>query len=294
MDIQQLRYFQKAAEKGNFARAADELYVSRATMSKSMSRLEAEVGFPLFERTRDGVRLTSEGERFHENVQAVLDAYQGLEYALGNVPHQRTITVGVPLSYTSIFKPRLRAYEKAHEDVRIIVKSIFDADGQDLLDAGAIDLLVTSFPVHDASDEGLVLLKSPIYIAMRSDCPLAQRDIVTLQDMADYSVVYYLSGFAEFNWAPKVGTVREVFENDIMYVYTRVLNEGMLFPAPYHTLPHESSSITSRPYDGTSNVIETRGYISRRIQDDKQLMNLVSTVRQLLVIEDKELRQKSS
>ena len=57
MEIRQLRYFVLAAGKDSFKAAADELFVSRAALSKSVSKLEGELGYALFDRTRDGVCL---------------------------------------------------------------------------------------------------------------------------------------------------------------------------------------------------------------------------------------------
>ena len=55
LEIRQLRYFVLAAGKDSFKAAADELFVSRAALSKSVSKLEGELGYALFDRTRDGV-----------------------------------------------------------------------------------------------------------------------------------------------------------------------------------------------------------------------------------------------
>ena len=62
MDIDQLKYFQVLADAGNFTRASSELILSQSALSRSISRLENELGVPLFERKSHGVVLNRYGK----------------------------------------------------------------------------------------------------------------------------------------------------------------------------------------------------------------------------------------
>ena len=55
MELNQIKYFQTIAEEGSFTKAAQKLYLSQPALSKSMARLESELGVELF--TRQGMRL---------------------------------------------------------------------------------------------------------------------------------------------------------------------------------------------------------------------------------------------
>ena len=50
MEFDQLRYFLKIAELGNFTRASEELAISQPALSRSIQKLEEELGQPVFER----------------------------------------------------------------------------------------------------------------------------------------------------------------------------------------------------------------------------------------------------
>ena len=113
MEIRQLRYFVLAAGKDSFKAAADELFVSRAALSKSVSKLEGELGYALFDRTSDGVRLTPAGQRFLDRAEPVVAAYDELEHAVNEERGHTIISLGVPISWTDAFAGAIARFAAA-------------------------------------------------------------------------------------------------------------------------------------------------------------------------------------
>lgn len=77
-----LRVFEAAARHASFARAGRELNMSAAAVSQQISALETSLGRPLFNRTANGVRLTTEGGDFLPTVQVALASVEGKASAL--------------------------------------------------------------------------------------------------------------------------------------------------------------------------------------------------------------------
>lgn len=79
MNINQLRYFIKAAECGSMTEAAQALYISQPSLSKSIALLENEYNIQLFERNPLGITLTPTGMNFLNYAKIVVEAAARLD-----------------------------------------------------------------------------------------------------------------------------------------------------------------------------------------------------------------------
>lgn len=68
--------FLKVYKLGNIHRAAEELYLSAQAVSKTINRLEQELGETLFVRTKDGMYPTRFADRLKERAEAILYQYE--------------------------------------------------------------------------------------------------------------------------------------------------------------------------------------------------------------------------
>ncbi len=80
MNWQHLVYFHKAAETENFTMAANELYITVSALSKAIRNMEAELGFPLFEKQGRNSVLTKYGSEFRIYVsKAINEIEEGIQ-----------------------------------------------------------------------------------------------------------------------------------------------------------------------------------------------------------------------
>ena len=76
MELQQLKYFKTVAEIGKISEAAEALFLSAPALSTSISRLEKELGFPLFDRTNNRILLNTQGQIFLKYINQVFTALE--------------------------------------------------------------------------------------------------------------------------------------------------------------------------------------------------------------------------
>jgi DNA-binding transcriptional LysR family regulator len=279
MEIQQLRYFVRAAERRSFRAAADSLYVSRAALSKAVSKLEGELGYPLFDRTRDGVSLTERGRRFYDRTAPLVAGYDRIDREV-KLPDARTaLSVGIPNSWVEFFSDAVDGFRAARPDLAVGLVSGSDAECNRRALAGEVDLVVSHLPLADMLDEGLPLASVPLYVAMSEQSPLASLDVVRRADLADQTVFYYSCGYPDVFWAPTMGGASETFINDFAYIYTRVFrNEGVM-PTPLVTAPEYQRGIVYRPFEGPFDTVVMQGFIGRHVQHDPVLASACADLR---------------
>ena len=70
---------QKVLERGSFTKAAAELGYTQSSVSQLVASLEDELGIKMLIRSRNGIRLTAEGQRIWPSIERMLNDYEMLE-----------------------------------------------------------------------------------------------------------------------------------------------------------------------------------------------------------------------
>jgi len=72
MELRDLQTFVTVVQYGSFTRAAEALYISQPTLSKSIQKLESSLKADLLRRTTRQLQLTDIGEVVYEHAQKIL------------------------------------------------------------------------------------------------------------------------------------------------------------------------------------------------------------------------------
>ena len=88
-----LKTFICAAECGSFAKAAEALFLSPNAIKKRINSLEESLGFPLFERTLKGIKLTSAGKAFYEDSKKLVQSYNNAAEKAKSISENKTDSV---------------------------------------------------------------------------------------------------------------------------------------------------------------------------------------------------------
>jgi len=79
----ELLAFAKSVESRSLSRAAAELRIPRATLSRRLARLEEKLGTRLLRRTTRSLKITDAGEALYRHARIVLDAVREAEASIG-------------------------------------------------------------------------------------------------------------------------------------------------------------------------------------------------------------------
>ena len=190
MELRQLQYFECIAETGNVTRAAERLYVTAPSLSKSISRLESELGVQLFDRVGGNhIVLNEFGRVFLHRTKNIL---KELDEATQQLRDMNSDTIG-PVKFSvpgyDLIESMVEKFTLAHPKIRMY--QVFNSANGMMrdLDAGTIDFAVnyTKLPSDRFCWECLIQGK---FMALLSDRhPLASQESIPLSALANESFV---------------------------------------------------------------------------------------------------------
>lgn len=114
--------FVRAAETGNFTRAARVLRLTPSAVSKSVARLEAELGVKLFHRSPRQITLTGDGEFFYAACRQSMSGVEAARSLLSGdaQPWCGKLRLAVPVSFGQyVVAPALGAWLAAHPGLEV-------------------------------------------------------------------------------------------------------------------------------------------------------------------------------
>lgn len=117
-----LRAFVRVVEAGSFTRAADQLGISRTTVTQLVQQLEADLRVKLLHRTTRQVRVTEDGAAYHERVVRILADLEDANTSLSDattVPRGR-LRVDVPSPFaTHVLVPALPDFHARYPEITL-------------------------------------------------------------------------------------------------------------------------------------------------------------------------------
>ena len=112
-----LRAFEAAGRHGNFSSAAEELFVTHASISRHVRHLEEWLGCKLFERHSRGVSLTETGRRYLETLTRLFDELQAATRAI-SAERESQLAVSVEETFAMRWLvPRLGGFQEQHPEI---------------------------------------------------------------------------------------------------------------------------------------------------------------------------------
>lgn len=193
VELREIKVFLTLADELHFARAAERLHVTPSRVSQTLRELEAKLGGELLSRTSRSAALTKLGEQFLAEVQA---PYEELTRTVKNTASANRALEGalrLGLLAASSGGPHLtaiiEAFERAHPACDVRVSEVFFTDPLGPLRRTEIDVMATRLPIEQPDlVVGPVLAREPRVLAVAADHPLAARERISIEDVADYPV----------------------------------------------------------------------------------------------------------
>lgn len=179
--LRRLHYFLKLYEMRNYRAAADKLGITQPALSRSISQLEHELGFTLFERDTRNVGPTPAGTAFQVACRDALDLLDG------GLRRARKIASGqigtVVIGYTEIaiagtLGPIVEGFRKANPDIRVDLRAAWTEAQYDLLRNRHIDVGFMTGPIEEDAFDSIPVQSDPLVVLLPRVHPLAEQETI--------------------------------------------------------------------------------------------------------------------
>lgn len=199
MELAQLKYFQVMANIRHFTRAARMLDVTQPALSRSMAKLEKDLGVPLFKRSEGEIELTAEGERLLRRVDRILREVDSAREEASNAHAEvsKEFRLSFIHSLGSYALPHiLQDFRALYPDIRIQLNQQDSAALALQVAAGETDLcLCSTIPTTEYS-AWVYLWSEELFVTVPLGHRFAEREKINLQELEDEPLVAMKSSYS--------------------------------------------------------------------------------------------------
>lgn len=243
LNTQQLQYLVEIEQAGSISQAATNLYMGQPNLSRLLRETEATLGFPIFERTRQGVRPTERGKQFLLRARNILREAAYMEQLGPNstVPNQFRICIPRSYAFLNMVQQYLNRLP-ACVDLDAYVQECDPKKALESLDNNGVTFAVIRFSSdyrayfeEQASLRKLTFLplsQETYQIIISQDNPLHMRSILSKADLEGLTEITHNDAFSP--------TAQIDISQNKLYTKDRMAQLQLLTGLPYAYLRSES------------------------------------------------------
>ncbi|WP_103107970.1 LysR family transcriptional regulator [Brevibacillus reuszeri] len=195
MKLLQLKYFLAVARSEHVTEAARSLHVTQSSLSKTIQRLEEDLGMPLFDRIGRKLRLNEYGSRFLRRAERALFELEQGKQEIRDLSSPEHGTLELAVTTASTLPHILREFRKKRPHIQFHVQMLSTYEMVKVLQRGEVDFCLSSPPIYEDDIECQIVFLDPIHVAVPKSHRLADQSSVALAELADESFVGVKKGY---------------------------------------------------------------------------------------------------
>ncbi len=180
MELFQLKHFYSIAQIGNMTKAAATLTIAQPALSKSIRNLEAELGTPLFIRTKKGMLLTEQGEILSRYCKTIFTLCDDAIREINESIHSKAKIRLCLRSGSEMIGTTLSTFINKHPNVSLEITED---------ETKGYDFLIDSSFSNNLPSDAIVLLSEEICLAVSDSHPLANQDYISLSAFSTEKII---------------------------------------------------------------------------------------------------------
>lgn len=285
MELRQIQYFVQLYKDRNITKASQTLFISQQGLSKSISKLEEELGFLLFERSVSGVIPTDSAHKLYHSFETVTDSYHRLTLEIENVRKERIVKIAAPIGLAiSTEKDEFAEYSKLYPDAQTRYTEVHKQAMIQSLRNHEIDIAFMTAPILNEFQSHQIVRKEPLYAVMDHNNPLAQKKNITISDLENQTLLL-MDLYEEFNTliletADAMNIPYQIYDKVQMNEFLPIIGPSLLIGFSVKTLYryYDFSKISFVPFtlpDNSPIIIETHLVTLKNTFLDKDMLQYI-------------------
>ncbi|WP_323065525.1 LysR family transcriptional regulator [Aeromonas jandaei] len=242
VDLELMGLFATVVEQGSFTRAAELMGMPKSSVSQKISRLEAQLGVRLLQRTTRRLSLTPQGEVYVEHCQGLLTLARSANLAMARLrsaPAGR-VRITAPEATGTLLLGRILAEFRALYPEVVLELTLSD-EQLDLVGEG-YDLALRAAPLKDSSLICRRIGQVPRYLVAAPAYLAAHGMPQQLSDLGRYACLVHsalpLWPLQEGGWRPQGACI----SNSLLALRELAINEGGIALLPHHVCEGDLAS----------------------------------------------------
>ena len=220
MNFTQLNTFITVVETGSFQKAAATQYISQRAVSQSIGKLENELGFKLFERGKNKISITSQGQEFFLKTKEILHSFS---VEINSLRHEAATTYQeLKVGYFSPFEGALllqKIFDANQKQPELKIK-ITEESIEHLISDVSLGILDLAFILDYGEQEFLTknltnksIFQSKMVIGVSKLDPLSRSTVFPLTALKEKPILYYGPEKTNYLKHAFLATLPEAYQN---------------------------------------------------------------------------------
>ncbi|KKI90996.1 LysR family transcriptional regulator [Bacillus sp. SA1-12] len=195
MELLQLEYFRTVARLEHMTEAAGVLHVTQSSLSKTIQRLEEDLGVSLFDRSGRKLRLNEFGRSFLQRVErALFELEEGKREIVDlTSADYGTLALGVNTAY--MLPDILHRFREIRPQVQFYVQQLGTHEMEIRVKKGEVDFCLSSPPIQGSELVCDIVFQEQIYVIVPTTHRFANRDRVRLSELKEERFVSLKKGY---------------------------------------------------------------------------------------------------
>ena len=240
MEIKQLRAFLAVADAKSFLKAADDLYISRQAISKTIKQLEEELETELFVRNQNGAMMTPAGIFLYPRASTLIAEFDKLKSDTMDMrrSYRQTIRIHMAQGIYGHYAGSLMEYgEKYTAELELLTKSCLDSDCETILTDRKADAVLSFTPLNENVAITTKLMDSPLMFLVNKENALLKEGKTSIRDFLKEPLLLYVNGQGHSLWWYDYPKAKDLTCSDLSYLFTLLKENKGVLPIPKIAIP---------------------------------------------------------